>query len=255
MKVYALLATPLLVSASPLLAERQDYRSVDTLLKGVGKIYFGAATEYAKIKTGTTEAIVQKDFGQVTNEYLGKWDQTEPSRGQFNLGPANDLVQWAIDNKKSIRGHTLVWGDESVGVVPQWVLDIKDKATLTTVIQNHIKTVMAGPNGSWKGKIRAWDVVNEVIDDNGNLKNTHFFQVLGEDYIRIAFEAAHQADPSAKLYINDYNLESNTYGQHVGMKKYVAKWLAAGIPIHGIGSQTHLQGPGKNHRLLSLMLY
>ena len=245
MKVLPLLAAPLLASASPLLAERQADRSVDTLLKGVGKIYFGAATEYAKIKTGKTEAIVQQNFGQVTNEYLAKWDQTEPSRGQFNLGPADELIQWAIQNQKSIRGHTLVWGEESVGAVPQWVLDINDKATLTEVIQTHIKTVMAGPNGSWKGKIRAWDVVNEVIGDDGNLKDTHFLRVLGEDYIGIAFRAAREADPSAKLYINDYNLEDVTYGQHKGMLNYVKKWLGEGIPIDGIGSQTHIQKTGK----------
>jgi endo-1,4-beta-xylanase len=241
MKFFTLLAAPLLVSSSPLLAERQADRSIDTLLKGVGKIYFGAATEKAKLDTGKTGAIVQKNFGQVTNEYLMKWDQTEPSRGQFTLGPANGLVQWAITNGKSIRGHALVWGDESVHVVPQWVLDITNKATLTEVIQTHIKTVMAGPNNAWKGKIRSWDVVNEVIGDDGNLKNTHFLRVLGEDYIGIAFRAARAADPTAKLYINDYNLESNTYGQHQGMMKYVKKWIAEGIPIDGIGSQTHIR--------------
>jgi len=236
MKFLLLLTAPLLVSATPLLAQRQADRSIDTLFKGVGKIYFGAATEYAKIKTGKTEAIVQQNFGQVTNEYLMKWDQTEPNRGQFNLGSANDLVQWAIGSTKSIRGHTLVWGE----ALPDWVKDIKDKATLTEVIQTHVKNVMAGPDGSWKGKIRAWDVVNEVIDDDGNLKNTHFFDVLGEEYIGIAFRAAREADPAAKLYINDYNLESNAFGQHKGMLKYVKKWLGEGIPINGIGSQTHI---------------
>jgi endo-1,4-beta-xylanase len=241
MKLLFLLAAPLAASASPLLAERQADRSVDTLLKGVGKLYFGAATEKAKIETGKTGDIVEHNFGQVTNEYLMKWDQTEPSRGQFNLGPANELVQWAFDKKKSIRGHTLVWGEEKVGAVPQWVLDINDKATLTEVIQTHIKNVMAGPDGSWKGKIRAWDVVNEIIGDDGNLKDTHFFRVLGEEYVGIAFRAAREADPAAKLYINDYNLENENYQQHKGMLKYVKKWIHDDkIPIDGIGSQTHI---------------
>lgn len=237
MKLFSLLAVPLLVSASPLLAERQADRSIDTLFKGVGKIYFGAATEESKLATGKTRAIVQNNFGQVTNEYLMKWDQTEPSRGQFTLDAADELVQWAIQNQKSIRGHTLVWGVS----VPDWVAQITDKAELTSVIQTHIKTVMVGPNGSWKGKIRSWDVVNEVIDDNGNMKeSSHFYQVLGEDFIRIAFEAAHEADPNAKLYINDYNLENTSYGQFKGVYSKVQTWKAAGIPIHGIGSQTHL---------------
>lgn len=242
MKFLSLLAAPLLASASPLLAERQADRSVDTLFKGVGKIYFGAATEKAKLDTGKTGAIVQQNFGQVTNEYLMKWDQTEPSRGQFNLGPADELVQWAIANGKSIRGHTLVWGES----VPAWVAAITDKADLTSVIQNHIKTVMVGPNGSWKGKIRSWDVVNEVIDDSGNMKaSSHFFQVLGEDFIKIAFNAARQADPAAKLYINDYNLEDVSFGQFKGIYSKVQQWKAAGVPIDGIGSQTHLGTSGK----------
>jgi endo-1,4-beta-xylanase len=241
MKALTLLVTPLLASAYPLLAVRQADRSVDTLFKYVGKIYFGAATEKAKLDTGKTGAIVQQNYGQVTNEYLMKWDQTEPSQGEFTLDAANDLVSWAIANGKSIRGHTLVWGE----ALPAWVTQITDKATLTTVIQNHVKAVMAGPNNSWKGKIRSWDVVNEVIDNDGNMKKTHFFNVLGEDYISIAFRAAHEADPSAKLYINDYNLERNTYGQHIGMLRKVKEWKAQGIPIDGIGSQTHLKTDGK----------
>ncbi|UPX13385.1 Endo-1,4-beta-xylanase [Ascochyta rabiei] len=238
MKVLSILAAPLLVSASPLLAERQSTAtSIDTLLKGVGKIYFGVSSERAKMPSGKPETAVHDNYGQVTNEYLMKWDQTEKSQGQFTLGPANDLVSWALSNQKSVRGHTLVWGE----ALPDWVKNINDRAQLTAVIQNHIKTVMVGPNGSWKGKIRSWDVVNEVIDNNGNLKNTHFYQVLGEDYIGIAFRAAREADPSAKLYINDYSLENNTYGQHIGMMKWVNKWIHQdGIPIDGIGSQTHL---------------
>ncbi|KAF1346428.1 glycoside hydrolase [Lizonia empirigonia] len=193
MKFLSLLAAPLLAFASPLLTERQADRSVDTLFKGVGKIYFGAATEKAKLDTGKTGAIVQQNFGQVTNEYLMKWDQTEPSRGQFNLGPATNLCT------------------------------ITDKADLTS------------------GKIRSWDVVNEVIDDSGNMKaSSHFFQVLGEDFIKIAFNAARQADPAAKLYINDYNLEDVSFGQFKGIYSKVQQWKAAGVPIDGIGSQTHL---------------
>lgn len=255
MKILSILAAPLLVAASPLSLPRDDCSSstsVNKLFTCVGKIYFGVSTERAKIPSGKPETAVHDNYGQVTNEYLMKWDQTEPTSGNFQLGPANDLVSWAFDNQKSVRGHTLVWGE----ALPQWVKDITDRTQLTAAIQNHIKNVMIGPNGSWKGKIRAWDVVNEVIDDSGNLKDTHFHQVLGEDYIGIAFRAAREADPAAKLYINDYNLENNKYGQHVGMMKYVDKWIHQdGIPIDGIGSQTHLSADCKMHNFQSLSLY
>lgn len=238
MKVFPLLAAPLLASASPLLAERQADRSVDALFKGVGKIYFGAATEKNKFNeggNGKTGLIMEQNFGQATNEYLMKWSYTEPSRGTFTTDAAGELVSWAQANGKSIRGHTLVWGED----VPDWVKNINDKETMRTVIHDHVYGVVS----RFKGKIRAWDVVNEIFaDDFAGLKNTKFYQVLGEEYIGIAFRAAREADPDAKLYINDYGLDDVTWMkfQPGSLVDKVKQWRNEGIPIDGIGSQTHL---------------
>jgi endo-1,4-beta-xylanase len=176
---------------------------------------------------------VSSEFSSVTAENAMKWGPLEPERGQYDWEAADRLVETAEANGQQVRGHVLLWHNQ----LPDWLTANEDAFTteeFREIVRNHIHTVV----GRYAGRIAEWDVVNEAFLSDGSLRDTIFLRKLGPDYIANAFRWAHEADPKALLFYNDYSIEDvNPKSDAVFA---LAKQLRAeGVPIHGLGMQAH----------------
>ncbi|WP_329485151.1 endo-1,4-beta-xylanase [Kitasatospora sp. NBC_01246] len=224
------------VAASPA-AGAAGATTLGAAAAGSGR-YFGAAVPAGKLGDPTYSTILDREFSMVTPENEMKWDTVEPSRGSFNFGPADSIVGHASAHGQRMRGHTLVWHSQ----LPNWVTGITDANTLRSVMNNHITTEMA----HYKGKIYAWDVVNEAFADGGSgqHRGSVFQNVLGNGFIEEAFRTARTADPSAKLCYNDYNIENWSDAKTQGVYSMVKDFKARGVPIDCVGFQSHFGAGG-----------
>ena len=205
--------------------------------------YFGTAVATGKLGDSTYTTLLAREFNMYTAENEMKWDTLEPSPNGFNYNPGNQVFTRAQQNGARVRGHTLVWH----GQLPQWVLNINDANTLRNAMHNHINGATAGPNGSWRGRIYAWDVVNEAFADGGavgTLRSSKWTQLLGNNtgWIEDAFRTARAADPNAKLCYNDYNIDNATAAKTQGVLNMVRDFKSRGVPIDCVGLQSHFTG-------------
>jgi endo-1,4-beta-xylanase len=179
-------------------------------------------------------ALVQAQFNATTPENVLKWEQVHPQPGSYSFELPDRYVAFGEKNHMFIVGHTLVWHNQT----PAWFFqDDKgnpaDRETLLKCLHDHIQTVV----GRYKGRINGWDVVNEALEEDGTLRQTPWLKIIGEDYIAKAFQFAHEADPQAELYYNDYNLENEA--KLKGALELLRKLQAQGVPISGVGIQGH----------------
>ena len=181
----------------------------------------------------------------ITAENEMKPDATEPQRGQFNFGAGDQIYNWATQRGMKVRGHTLAWHAQQ----PGWMQSLSG-STLRQAMIDHINGVMA----HYKGKLAAWDVVNEAFDEDGSRRQSNL-QGTGNDWIEVAFRTARTADPSVKLCYNDYNIENWTYGKTQGVYNMIRDFKSRGVPIDCVGLQTHFTGgsslPGNFQTTLS----
>ncbi|MEV5507698.1 non-reducing end alpha-L-arabinofuranosidase family hydrolase [Streptomyces orinoci] len=226
-------------AAVPLVAQAAHPPNAGTLAAaaaGSGR-YFGTAVSSGKLGDPAYSGILDREFDMVTPENEMKWDTTEPSRGVFHFAPADSITGHAAAHRQRVRGHTLVWHRQ----LPGWVGSITDPNALRSVLDNHITTEMS----HFKGKIYAWDVVNEAFADGSSQHRGSVFQnVLGNGFIEEAFRTARKADPSAKLCYNDYNTENWTDAKTQGVYAMVKDFKSRGVPIDCVGFQSHFGAGG-----------
>lgn len=181
-------------------------------------------------------AAILKQFDILTLENESKPINVQPEEGRFVFDKLDRFIAFGQTHGIELRGHTLVWH----GQVPAWFFEGDNgspasKDQLLTRMRRHIGTVVS----HCRGKIASWDVLNEVLRDEGGLRESPWYKIAGRDYIPEAFLAAHEADPAARLLINDYNLESSE-AKADAMVSLVEELLREGIPVGGVGLQMHL---------------
>lgn len=196
-------------------------------------LMIGAAADPNHIRQDPAyAAALAREFSALTPENALKFGPLRPTQSTYNFADADFLVEFAQAHDMRVRGHTLVWHNQ----LPDWLTSgTFTRDQLIAILRDHIMTVV----GRYRGRISTWDVVNEAVDERGaELRQTVWSQGVGPDYIDMAFRFAHQADPAAKLFYNDYGGE-DLGPKSDGIYNLVKDMKARGVPIDGVGLQSH----------------
>ncbi len=207
-----------------------------------GRFHVGAALgKWVYEQTPNAESdIVAANFSSITAENEMKPERVQPREGEFHWDSADKFVAFGERHGMKIIGHCLVWHYQT----PDWFFknadgSKADRETLIARMRTHIHAVV----GRYRGRVHGWDVVNEAFDDAGNLHPSPWRDGIGDDFVELAFRFAHEADPDAELYYNDFNMFNQN--KIAGVLKMVREFRAKGVRIDGVGLQSHngLGGP------------
>ncbi|WP_299435503.1 endo-1,4-beta-xylanase [uncultured Aquimarina sp.] len=205
-------------------------------LKDVSSFPIGTAINFDQLKADAKLKKIQiENFNSITAENDMKMYNVKPNEKEYNWDKVDQMMAYAQKNKQRVFGHTLVWHSGT----PDWVKEKGRKDTLW--LDNFLKEYILDYVGRYKGKIEGWDVVNEALEtEGGDYRKTLWYNVLGKNYIHKAFKYAHEADPNAKLFYNDFNIERDTLKLQ-GVLNMVKDLKSENVPISGIGFQMHIR--------------
>lgn len=214
-------------------------QSNEPTLKDVFKDKFLIGTamntwQVAGLDTKATD-VVKKHFSAIVAENCMKIEEIHPEKDRYNFASADSLVAFGEENGITITGHTLIWHSQC----PRWFwFDEKGELVSPEVLKAHMKEHIQTVVSRYKGRIKGWDVVNEAIIEDGSYRNSPFYQILGEEFIPLAFQYAHEADPDAELYLNDYGM--NVPGRRDTYVRLIKDLQERGLRIDAIGMQGHM---------------
>ncbi|MFC6087933.1 endo-1,4-beta-xylanase [Saccharothrix lopnurensis] len=235
----------LVASAAPAAAHQPGHAKKDTLREAAPKgFYIGTAAAggghheeqpYPDPFTSDQQyrKLLAAEFSSVSPENQMKWDYLRPDRDTYNFGMADKIVKFARQNGQVVRGHTLLWHSQN----PAWLEQGGfTKEELREILREHILTVV----GRYQGRIQQWDVANEIFNEAGQLRGENIWiRELGPGIVADAFRWAHQADPRAKLFFNDYGVESVNAKSNAYLA-LIKELRAQRVPVHGFSAQAHL---------------
>ena len=200
------------------------------------ELLIGTAVDHAAFTSDATyRDRVGTEFSSITAENVMKWEVVEPVRGQLDFSAADELMAAARRNGQQVRGHTLLWHNQ----LPAWLTQGVDSGEIdATELRGILRDHVTAEVRHFRGRIYQWDVANEVIDDNGQLRDTLWLRELGPGYLADVFRWAHKADPKATLFLNDYNVEGISAKSDAYLA-LVKDLLAQGVPVQGFAAQGH----------------
>ena len=192
----------------------------------------GVAVAVGDLYIDTHKKIIIENSSIVVAENCMKWQNIHPRENLWNWNDTDNLVKFAEENGMRVKFHTLFWHNQNSSFLSErWS---RDKAL--SVMDDHISMIM----NRYKGKIREYDVMNEVFEEDGSLRKTIWYKTIGEDYIEHAFRKARECDPAAKLFLNDYSNETMGQKKADAMFNFVKELKEKGVPIDGVGFQLHM---------------
>jgi len=193
----------------------------------------GSAVPPTAINSQLYADTLVREFNYITPEYQFAWNRVQPDVNDWNFMWVDDILNFATDHQMKLKGHTLVWGYGTA--MPKYLVTNTPDDEFRQIFENHIKTLV----GRYKGKVCAWNVVCEALDESGELSKTLFLEKMGKGYIADAFHMAHEADPSAILLYQEYGTEGLSPKSN-GQYKLVKDLVKEGVPIDGVALQMHL---------------